>query len=277
MLRVFNNASRYVDQGGNKRPGAFAIYLEPWHADVFDFLNAKKNTGKEEMRARDLFFALWIPDLFMKRVEADQDWSLMCPNECPGLADVWGDDFEQLYMRYEAEGRVRETIKAQKLWSAIIESQIETGTPYMLYKDSCNRKSNQQNLGTIKCSNLCTEIVEYTSKEEIAVCNLASLALNRFVRDDKTYDFNKLVEVTRVATRNLNRIIDINYYPLPEARTSNMRNRPIGIGVQGLADAFILMRMPFDSEPAQKLNRDILEVIYYGALRESLPYSTVHK
>jgi len=269
MLRVFNNASRYVDQGGNKRPGAFAIYLEPWHADVFDFLNAKKNTGKEEMRARDLFFALWIPDLFMKRVEADQDWSLMCPNECPGLADVWGDDFEQLYMRYEAEGRVRETIKAQKLWSAIIESQIETGTPYMLYKDSCNRKSNQQNLGTIKCSNLCTEIVEYTSKEEIAVCNLASLALNRFVRDDKTYDFNKLVEVTRVATRNLNRIIDINYYPLPEARTSNMRNRPIGIGVQGLADAFILMRMPFDSEPAQKLNRDIFEAIYYGALRES--------
>ena len=269
MLRVFNNASRYVDQGGNKRPGAFAIYLEPWHADVFDFLNAKKNTGKEEMRARDLFFALWIPDLFMKRVEADKDWSLMCPNECPGLADVWGDDFEQLYERYEAEGRVRETIKAQKLWSAIIESQIETGTPYMLYKDSCNRKSNQQNLGTIKCSNLCTEIVEYTSKEEIAVCNLASLALNRYVRDDKTYDFNKLVEVTRVATRNLNRIIDINYYPLPEARTSNMRNRPIGIGVQGLADAFILMRMPFDSEQAQKLNHDIFEAIYYGALRES--------
>lgn len=269
MLRVYNNASRYVDQGGNKRPGAFAIYLEPWHADIFDFLNAKKNTGKEEMRARDLFFALWIPDLFMKRVEADKEWSLLCPNECPGLADVWGDEFEALYEQYEREGRARETIKAQKLWSAIIESQIETGTPYMLYKDSCNRKSNQQNLGTIKCSNLCTEIVEYTSKDEIAVCNLGSIALNRYVREDKTFDFNKIVEVTRVITRNLNRIIDINYYPLPEARTSNMRNRPIGIGVQGLADAFILMRMPFDSEEAQKLNRDIFEAIYYGALKES--------
>lgn len=269
MLRVFNNASRYVDQGGNKRPGAFAVYLEPWHADIFDFLNAKKNTGKEEMRARDLFYALWIPDLFMKRVEADGNWTLMCPNECPGLADVWGEEFERLYEKYESEGLGRETVKAQKLWAAIIESQIETGTPYMLYKDSANRKSNQMNLGTIKCSNLCTEIIEYTSKDEIAVCNLASIALNRYVRDDKTYDFDKLAEVTRVITRNLNRIIDINYYPLEEAKRSNMRNRPIGIGVQGMADAFILMRYPFDSEEAQKLNKDIFETIYYAALSES--------
>jgi ribonucleoside-diphosphate reductase subunit M1 len=243
--------------------------LEPWHGDIFDFLNAKKNTGKEEMRARDLFFALWIPDLFMKRVEADEYWSLMCPNECPGLSDVWGEEFEQLYERYESEGKFRERIKAQKLWSAIIESQIETGTPYMLYKDHCNRKSNQQNLGTIKCSNLCTEIVEYTSKDEIAVCNLASIALNRYVREDKTFDFAKLADVTRVVTRNLNRIIDINYYPLEECRNSNMRNRPIGIGVQGMADVFILMRYPFDSEQAQQLNKDIFETIYYAALKES--------
>ncbi|CAF0999755.1 unnamed protein product [Brachionus calyciflorus] len=269
MLRVFNNASRYVDQGGNKRPGAFAVYLEPWHADVFDFLNAKKNTGKEEMRARELFYALWIPDLFMKRVEKDENWTLMCPNECPGLSDVWGEEFERLYEKYERDGMGRETVKAQKLWSAIIESQIETGTPYMLYKDSANRKSNQQNLGTIKCSNLCTEIVEYTSKEEIAVCNLASIALNRFVRDDKQFDFKRLYEITRVVTRNLNRVIDVNYYPLPEAKYSNMKNRPIGIGVQGMADAFILMRYPFDSEEAQKINRDIFETIYYGALKES--------
>lgn len=270
MLRVYNNASRYVDQGGNKRPGAFAVYLEPWHADIFDFLNARKNTGKEEMRARELFFALWIPDLFMKRVERDENWTLMCPNECPGLADVWGDDFERLYEKYESENLGREKIKAQKLWSAIIEAQIETGTPYMLYKDAANRKSNQQNLGTIKCSNLCTEIIEYTSKEEIAVCNLASLALNRYVQlETRTFDFNKLLEVTRVITRNLNRIIDVNYYPLEEARNSNMRNRPIGIGVQGLADAFILMRYPFDSEEALQLNKDIFETIYYGALKES--------
>jgi len=269
MLRVFNNTSRYVDQGGNKRPGAFAVYLEPWHADIFDFLNAKKNTGKEEMRARELFFALWIPDLFMKRVENDQNWSLMCPHECPGLADCWGEEFERLYEKYEAEGLAIESVKAQKLWSAIIESQIETGTPYMLYKDSCNRKSNQQNLGTIKCSNLCTEIVEYTSKDEIAVCNLASIALNRYVKEDKTFDFNKLLQVTRVVTRNLNKIIDINFYPLEEARNSNLRHRPIGIGVQGLADAFFLMRYPFDSEEAFQLNKDIFETIYYGALLES--------
>jgi ribonucleoside-diphosphate reductase subunit M1 len=270
MLRVYNNASRYVDQGGNKRPGAFAVYLEPWHADIFDFLNARKNTGKEEMRARELFFALWIPDLFMKRVEKDENWTLMCPNECPGLAEVWGDDFERLYEKYESENLGREKIKAQKLWSAIIEAQIETGTPYMLYKDAANRKSNQQNLGTIKCSNLCTEIIEYTSKDEIAVCNLASLALNRYVQlETRTFDFNKLLEVTRVITRNLNRIIDVNYYPLEEARNSNMRNRPIGIGVQGQADAFILMRYPFDSEEAMQLNKDIFETIYYGALKES--------
>ncbi|NXE00221.1 RIR1 reductase, partial [Chaetorhynchus papuensis] len=216
MLRVYNNTARYVDQGGNKRPGAFAIYLEPWHLDIFEFLDLKKNTGKEEQRARDLFFALWIPDLFMKRVETNQDWSLMCPNECPGLDDVWGEEFEKLYESYERQGRVRRVVKAQQLWYAIIESQTETGTPYMLYKDSCNRKSNQQNLGTIKCSNLCTEIVEYTSKEEVAVCNLASIALNMYVTPEHTYDFKKLAEVTKVIVRNLNKIIDINYYPVPE-------------------------------------------------------------
>jgi len=269
MLRVYNNASRYVDQGGNKRPGAFAVYLEPWHADVFDFLNARKNTGKEEMRARDLFYALWVPDLFMQRVEKDENWTLMCPNECPGLADVWGEEFNSLYEKYESEGRGRETVKAQKLWAAIIESQIETGTPYMLYKDSANGKSNQQNLGTIKSSNLCTEILEYTSKDEIAVCNLASIALNRFVREDRTFDFAKLYQVTRVVTRNLNRVIDVNFYPLPEAKRSNMRHRPVGMGVQGLADALILMRYPFDSEEAQQLNKDIFETIYFGAMKES--------
>lgn len=269
MLRVYNNTARYVDQGGNKRPGAFAIYLEPWHLDIFEFLDLKKNTGKEEQRARDLFFALWIPDLFMKRVETNQDWSLMCPNECTGLDEVWGEEFEKLYERYEKEGRVRKVIKAQQLWYAIIESQTETGTPYMLYKDSCNRKSNQQNLGTIKCSNLCTEIVEYTSKDEVAVCNLASLALNMYVTSEHTYDFTKLAEVTKVIVRNLNKIIDINYYPVPEASLSNKLHRPIGIGVQGLADAFILMRYPFESPEAQLLNKQIFETIYYGALEAS--------
>ncbi|XP_070553949.1 ribonucleoside-diphosphate reductase large subunit-like [Ptychodera flava] len=269
MLRVYNNTARYVDQGGNKRPGAFAIYLEPWHADIFEFLDAKKNTGKDEQRARDLFYALWIPDLFMKRVEANKDWTLMCPNECPGLHDVWGDEFEKMYEEYEKAGKGRKTIKAQQLWYAIIEAQTETGTPYMLYKDACNRKSNQQNLGTIKCSNLCTEIVEYSSAEEVAVCNLASIALNMYVKPDKTYDFDKLMEVTRVIVRNLNKIIDINFYPVPEARTSNMRHRPIGIGVQGLADAFILMRYPFDSPEAMHLNKQIFETIYYGALKAS--------
>ncbi|XP_013384525.1 ribonucleoside-diphosphate reductase large subunit-like [Lingula anatina] len=269
MLRVYNNTARYVDQGGNKRPGAFAIYLEPWHNDIFDFLDCKKNTGKEEQRARDLFYALWIPDLFMKRVEQNGQWTLMCPNECPGLADCWGEEFEKLYESYEKEGRGRKTIQAQQLWYAIIESQTETGTPYMLYKDSCNRKSNQQNLGTIKCSNLCTEIVEYTSPDEVAVCNLASIALNRFVKGDGTYDFQQLEKVTKVVTKNLNKIIDINFYPVPEAQKSNFRHRPIGIGVQGLHDAFILMRYPFDSPEAMQLNKDIFETIYFAALTAS--------
>ena len=282
MLRVFNNTARYVDQGGNKRPGAFAIYLEPWHADVFDFLDLKKNHGKEEQRARDLFYALWIPDLFMKRVEEDGQWSLMCPHECPGLHEVWGDQFEELYTRYEKEGRAKKTIKAQKLWYAIIESQIETGTPYMLYKDACNRKSNQQNLGTIKCSNLCTEIVEYSAPDEVAVCNLASIAVNAFVdKEAHTYDFEGLKKVAKVATKNLNKIIEVNFYPVEEARNSNMRHRPIGIGIQGLADAYILMRLPFESEEACLLNKQIFETIYYGALEASCelaevdgPYST---
>jgi len=287
MLRVFNNTARYVDQGGNKRPGAFAIYLEPWHADVFDFLDLRKNHGKEENRARDLFYAMWIPDLFMKRVESDGMWSLMCPAECPGLHDCWGEEFEALYEKYEREGRARKQVKAQQLWYAIIESQIETGTPYMLYKDACNRKSNQQNLGTIKCSNLCTEIVEYSAPDEVAVCNLASIAVNMFVvKDDEkkgapSYNFEGLKHVAKVATKNLNKIIDVNYYPVPEAKNSNMRHRPIGIGIQGLADAYILMRYPFESEEACLLNKQIFETIYYGALEASCeiaaeqgPYST---
>lgn len=269
MLRVYNNTARYVDQGGNKRPGAMAIYLEPWHADVFDFLDLKKNTGKEEQRARDLFYALWIPDLFMQRVEEDGQWSLMCPHECPGLSDVWGDDFVRLYETYERLGKFKKQVPAQKLWSAIIDSQIETGTPYMLYKDACNRKSNQQNLGTIKSSNLCTEIIEYSAPDEIAVCNLASIALPAYVIDANTYDFATLHRVTKVATRNLNRIIDINYYPVEEARNSNMRHRPIGLGVQGLADCFIKMRMAFDDERARLLNKQIFETIYHAALEAS--------
>ncbi|KAI3631095.1 hypothetical protein MIR68_010585 [Amoeboaphelidium protococcarum] len=268
MLRVYNNTARYVDQGGNKRPGAFAMYLEPWHADVFDFLDLKKNTGKEENRARDLFYALWIPDLFMKRVENNEDWSLFCPNEARGLADCYGEKFEQLYMQYEKQGIARKTVKAQKLWYAIMESQVETGTPYMLYKDACNEKSNQKNLGTIKCSNLCTEIVEYSAPDEVAVCNLASLSLPNFV-EKKSFNFEKLRQVTKVVTKNLNKIIDINYYPVEAARRSNMRHRPIGLGVQGLADAFILMRFPFDSPEARQLNRDIFETIYYSALEAS--------
>jgi len=270
MLRVFNDTARYVDQGGGKRKGAFAVYLEPWHADIFDFLLLKRNHGKDEQRARDLFFGLWIPDLFMRRVEMDQNWTLMCPNECPGLSDVWGEAFDTLYTQYESEGRGKKTIRAQMLWEAVINSQIETGTPYMLYKDTVNRYSNQQNLGTIKGSNLCTEITEYTSPEEIAVCNLASLALPRFVRkEEQTFDFEKLVEVTKVVTKNLNRIIDRNYYPLEECRRSNMRHRPIGIGVQGLADALLLLKYPYESEPAARLNRDIFEAIYFGALSAS--------
>ncbi len=268
MLRVFNDTARYVDQGGGKRKGAFAIYLEPWHADVFDFLDLRKNHGKEENRARDLFYALWICDLFMKRVEADENWSLFCPNEAPGLQDCHSEEFENLYTRYEAEGRARKTIKAQELWFAILESQIETGTPYMLYKDAANAKSNQQNLGTIKSSNLCTEIMEYTSAEEVAVCNLASLALPRFVTDGK-FDFNALYDVTYHVTKNLNRIIDNNYYPIEEARTSNMRHRPIGIGVQGLADVFILLRLPFESDMAKLLNKNIFETIYFASMTAS--------
>jgi ribonucleoside-diphosphate reductase alpha chain len=269
MLRVFNDTARYVDQGGGKRKGSFAVYIEPWHSDIFDFLDLRKNHGKEEQRARDLFYALWTPDLFMKRVEENGDWTLMCPNECPGLADSWGPEFEALYTKYEAEGKGRKTIKAQDLWFKILESQVETGTPYMLYKDAANGKSNQQNLGTIRSSNLCTEIIEYTSPDEVAVCNLASIAVPKFVKEDRTFDHDKLFEVTYRVTRNLNRVIDRNYYPIPEARNSNMRHRPIGLGVQGLADAFILMRFPFDSDEARQLNKDVFETIYYAACTAS--------
>ncbi len=269
MLKVYNDTARYVDQGGGKRKGAFAVYLEPWHADVIDFLQLKKNHGKEELRARDLFYALWISDLFMKRVEANEEWSLFCPNEAPGLADCYGTEFEALYERYEREGRARKVIKAQDLWFEILEAQTETGTPYMLFKDHANNKSNQKNLGTIKSSNLCTEIMEYTSKDEVAVCNLASIALPKFIINGK-FDHHKLMEVTGQITRNLNRIIDINYYPVPEAERSNLRHRPIGIGVQGLADTFIKLRMPFDGEEAQRLNEDIHETIYYGAMKASM-------
>ncbi|MFD3002911.1 ribonucleoside-diphosphate reductase subunit alpha [Pontibacter toksunensis] len=272
MLKVFNDTARYVDQGGGKRKGAFAIYLEPWHADIFDFLELKKNHGKEENRARDLFYALWTPDLFMKRVEENGDWSLFCPHEAPGLADCWGKDFERLYEKYEREGRARKTVKAQELWFAVLESQVETGTPYMLYKDAANSKSNQQNLGTIKSSNLCTEIMEYTAADEIAVCNLASLALPRFVKEEnghKTFDHQKLFDVTYHVTKNLNKVIDINYYPVPEARNSNLRHRPIGLGVQGMADTFIHLRMPFESDEAKGLNKDIFETIYFAAMTAS--------
>lgn len=268
MLRVFNDTARYIDQGGGKRKGSFAIYLEPWHPDIHAFLDLRKNTGKEELRARDLFTALWIPDLFMKRVEENGDWSLFCPNEAPGLADCWGSKFEELYTRYEAEGKARKVIKAQDLWFKILDSQIETGTPYMLYKDACNGKSNQQNLGTIKSSNLCAEIIEYSSPDEISVCNLASIALPRFVIDG-AFNHQKLFEVTKAVTKNLNRIIDGNSYPVPEAKKSNLLHRPIGIGVQGLADAFILLRLPFDSAEARKLNVEIFETIYYAAMTAS--------
>jgi len=268
MLKVFNDTARYVDQGGGKRKGAFAIYLEPWHADIFDFLDLRKNHGKEEMRARDLFYALWVSDLFMRRVEANEDWSLFCPHEAPGLADCWGKEFEALYERYEQEGRARKTIKAQELWFAILDAQVETGTPYLLYKDAANGKSNQQNLGTIKSSNLCTEIMEYTSADEIAVCNLASLALPRYIQNG-VFDHNKLYDVTYQATINLNKIIDHNYYPVEEARYSNLRHRPIGLGVQGLADTFIQLRMPFESDEAKQLNKEIFETIYFAAMTAS--------
>jgi ribonucleoside-diphosphate reductase alpha chain len=268
MLRVFNDTARYVDQGGGKRKGAFAIYLEPWHADIFEFLDLKKNHGKEELRARDLFYAMWTPDLFMKRVKENEEWSLFCPNEAPGLAECHGEEFERLYEKYEKEGRARRKVKAQDLWFAILESQIETGTPYMLYKDAANKKSNQKNLGTIKSSNLCTEIIEYTAPDEVAVCNLASLSLPRYVIDGQ-FDHQKLYEVTKVATKNLNKIIDRNYYPIPEAQKSNMRHRPIGLGVQGLADVFMMLKVPFDSPEAAKLNREIFETIYFAAMTAS--------
>ncbi|HCR53480.1 MAG TPA: ribonucleoside-diphosphate reductase subunit alpha [Cytophagales bacterium] len=276
MLRNFDMTARYVDQGGGKRKGSFAMYLEPWHADVFEFLELKKNHGKEEMRARDLFLALWIPDLFMKRVENNEMWSLFCPNEAPGLADCYGEEFERLYEKYENEGKARKQVKAQDLWFEVLEAQIETGTPYMLYKDAANKKSNQKNLGTIKSSNLCTEIIEYTSPDEIAVCNLASIALPKFVSEDGKFDHQRLYEITKVITKNLNKVIDINYYPVPEARNSNLRHRPIGIGVQGLADAFILLRMPFDSEEARGLNKDIHETIYFAAMEASMELAKEH-
>jgi ribonucleoside-diphosphate reductase alpha chain len=277
MLKVFNDTARYVDQGGGKRKGAFAIYLEPWHADIFDFLDLKKNTGKDEQRARDLFYAMWMPDLFMKRVEQDGMWSLFCPHEAPGLADCYGEKFEQLYHSYEEKGLAKKVVRAQDLWFAILESQIESGSPYVLYKDSINEKSNQKNLGTIKSSNLCTEIVEYTSPDEVAVCNLASVALNRFVDEEtRTYDHQKLFDVVYRMTVNLNRIIDINYYPVPEARNSNMRHRPIGLGVQGLADTFFLMRLPYESAEALELNNQIFETLYFAALTASKDLAQQH-
>ena len=282
MLRVFNDTARYVDQGGGKRKGSIAIYLEPWHPDIFEFLDLRKNHGKEEMRARDLFYALWTPDLFMERVEANAEWSLFCPNECPGLHDTYGDEFRALYAKYESEGRARKTIKARELWDAITQSQIETGTPYMLYKDACNEKSNQKNLGTIRSSNLCTEIIEYTAPDEVAVCNLASIALPKFVNaTDGSFDHQKLFDVTYHATGNLNRVIDVNYYPVKEAENSNMRHRPIGLGVQGLADTFAMLKMPFESDQAKQLNKEIFETIYFASCSASLdaakeegPYST---
>ena len=280
MLRVYNDTARYVDQGGGKRKGSFAIYIETWHADIFDFLDLKKNHGKEEMRARDLFYAMWTSDLFMKRVENDAEWTLMCPNECPGLYDCHGDEFEALYTSYEKEGKGRKTIRARELWEKILESQIETGTPYMLYKDAANRKSNQKNLGTIRSSNLCTEIMEYTSPDEVAVCNLASIALPMFIKDG-AFDHDELFRVTKRVTKNLNRVIDRNYYPVIEAENSNLRHRPVGLGVQGLADAFIKLRLPFTSEPAKELNQEIFETLYFAALTASMeeaeqdgPYSS---
>ncbi|HEX8576945.1 MAG TPA: ribonucleoside-diphosphate reductase subunit alpha [Flavobacterium sp.] len=280
MLRVFNDTARYVDQGGGKRKGSFAIYIETWHADIFEFLDLKKNTGKEEMRARDLFFAMWTSDLFMKRVQEDSHWTLMCPNECPGLYDVYGEEFENRYVGYEKAGKGRKTIKARELWEKILESQIETGTPYMLYKDAVNRKSNQKNLGTIRSSNLCTEIMEYTSKDEIAVCNLASISLPMFVEDGK-FNHQLLFDVTKRVARNLNKVIDRNYYPVKEAENSNLRHRPVGLGVQGLADAFILLRLPFTSDEAKQLNQEIFETLYFAAVTASMemakeegPYSS---
>lgn len=274
MLRVYNDTARYVDQGGGKRKGSFAIYIEPWHADIMDFLDLKKNHGKEEMRARDLFYAMWIPDLFMKRVEANSTWTLMCPNECPNLFNMHSEEFDAKYLEYEAAGKGRKTIKARELWEKILESQIETGTPYMLYKDAANRKSNQKNLGTIRSSNLCTEIMEYTSPDEVAVCNLASIALPMFVKDG-AFDHKGLFKITKRVTRNLNKVIDRNYYPIKEAENSNMRHRPIGLGIQGLADTFIKLRMPFTSDEAKKLNEEIFETLYFAAVTASMEMAKV--
>ena len=269
MLQVYNDTARYVDQGGGKRKGSFAIYIEPWHADIFDFLDLKKNHGKEEMRARDLFYAMWIPDLFMKRVEEDGNWTLMCPNECPNLFNVHSEEFDELYLKYESENKGRKTIKARVLWEKILESQIETGTPYMLYKDAANRKSNQKNLGTIRSSNLCTEIMEYTSPDEVAVCNLASIALPMFVKNG-AFDHKELFRITKRVTKNLNKVIDRNYYPVKEAENSNFRHRPVGLGIQGLADAFIMLRMPFTSDEAKTLNQEIFETLYFAAVTASM-------
>jgi ribonucleoside-diphosphate reductase alpha chain len=285
MLKVFNDTARYVDQGGGKRKGSFAMYIEPWHADIFEFLDLKKNHGKEEMRARDLFYAMWMPDLFMKRVQEDGQWTLMCPNECPHLFDTYGDEFEKLYEGYEKVGKGRKTIKARELWEKILESQIETGTPYMLYKDAVNRKSNHKNLGTIRSSNLCTEIMEYTANDEVAVCNLASIALPMFISEnesgEKYFNHKKLYDVTKKVIRNLDTVIDRNYYPVQEAENSNFRHRPVGLGVQGLADAFIMLRLPFTSDAAKKLNKDIFETLYFASVQSSMeiakakePYST---
>ncbi len=274
MLQVYNDTARYVDQGGGKRKGSFAIYLEPWHADIFEFLDLKKNHGKEEMRARDLFYAMWIPDLFMKRVQEDGSWTLMCPNECPDLYNTHGDEFDALYLDYEARDKGRKTIKARLLWEKILESQIETGTPYMLYKDAANRKSNQKNLGTIRSSNLCTEIMEYTSPGEVAVCNLASIALPMFVKNGE-FDHKELFRVTKRVTKNLNKVIDRNYYPVIEAEYSNFKHRPIGLGIQGLADAFIMLRMPFTSDEAKKLNQEIFETLYFAAVTASMEEAKV--
>jgi len=280
MLQVYNDTARYVDQGGGKRKGSFAIYIEPWHADIFDFLDLKKNHGKEEMRARDLFYAMLIPDLFMKRVEEDGNWTLMCPNECPNLFNVHSEEFDELYLKYESENKGRKTIKARVLWEKILESQIETGTPYMLYKDAANRKSNQKNLGTIRSSNLCTEIMEYTSPDEVAVCNLASIALPMFVKNG-AFDHKELFRITKRVTKNLNKVIDRNYYPVKEAENSNFRHRPVGLGIQGLADAFIMLRMPFTSDEAKTLNQEIFETLYFAAVTASMelaieegPYSS---
>ncbi len=273
MLRVFNNTARYVDQGGGKRNGSFAIYLEPWHSDIEDFLQMKKNHGDEEKKARDLFYALWIPDLFMKRVKTNGNWTLMCPDECPGLSDVYGDEFEKLYEKYENENRGKNTINARELWFKILDSQIETGTPYMLYKDAANKKSNQKNLGTIKSSNLCTEIIEYSNDKETAVCNLASIGLSKFVKEDKTFDYEHLHEITKIITENLNKVIDINFYPTEKTKVSNMRHRPIGIGVQGLADVFAMMNIPYESDEAREINKLIFETIYHGALEMSYELS----